>query len=122
MKDSQVQPGNTGEDEIELARLGVRSAGVVEVREEITQLICQHAFAMVFSTIAEVRKGRYTALKFLFEIAGIHPGQSSDADGQDQGLARTLLERLGLLEENGGEVGYERLEGEEMATAPHAVK
>jgi hypothetical protein len=122
MSNGQAQHGDAVDDEIELARHGLRPVSVVEVREEITQLICQHAFAMIFSTIAEVRKGRYTALKFLFEIASIYPGQSSEEDEHSHGLARTLLERMGLLEENSSETGYERLEAEQMSGASHAVK
>ena len=122
MNNGQVESSNAVEDEIEWARRGLRPASVVEVREEITQLICQHAFAMILSTIAQVRKGRYPALKFLFEIAGIYPGQSSDEDEHNHGLAKTLLERLGLLEENSSETGYERLEPEQMSGASHAVK
>jgi hypothetical protein len=110
MTDGQMQTGETADGEIGLAQSEPTSLDMANVREQITELVCQKASAMISSTIAQVEKGHYTALKFLLEIAGIYPIRSKDAEEEDYGLAKTLLERLGLQEEASGEIDYERLE------------
>ena len=54
---------------------------------------------MVETTIEEVGKGHYLAMKYLFEMIGLYPGAAQEEAPVDDSLARTLLRRLGLPEE-----------------------
>jgi hypothetical protein len=69
------------------------------VRQNIANLIAASAVSMVETTIAEVDKGHYAAMKYLFELVGLFPGNLEPAAGDDDVLAKTLLRRLGLPEE-----------------------
>jgi len=51
---------------------------------------------MVEITIGEVKKGRYLAMKFLFEMTGIYPATGSEMAPAGDALAKTLLQRLNL--------------------------
>jgi hypothetical protein len=67
------------------------------IQEEIRNLVCGAAIDMVESTIEEVKKGHYSAMKFLFEMVGLHLGTEATA-GESEGTmtAETLCQRLGL--------------------------
>lgn len=54
---------------------------------------------MVHSTIAEVNKGHFVAMKYLFEMVGLYPATSAEQMPQDNSLAKILLRRLDLPEE-----------------------
>src|SRR5262249_29381149 len=70
------------------------------LRREIANLVGGRAVSMVGTTIDEVDKGHYAAMKYLFELIGLYPGNSEAAVAEDDGvLAKTLLRRLGLPEE-----------------------
>ena len=67
------------------------------IQEEIRNLVCGAAIEMVESTIEEVKKGHYSAMKFLFEMVGLHLG-AEGTPGEPEGTmtAETLCQRLGL--------------------------
>jgi hypothetical protein len=69
------------------------------VQEHITNLVGNRAIKMVETTIAEVNKGHYLAMKYLFEMIGLFPATTSEEPIQDDSLAKTLMQRLGLPEE-----------------------
>jgi hypothetical protein len=69
------------------------------VREQITNLVGNGAVEMVETTIEEVGKGHYLAMKYLFEMVGLCPATTPEETPQDDSLARTLLRRLQLPEE-----------------------
>ncbi|HEX4487551.1 MAG TPA: hypothetical protein VH088_14865 [Terriglobales bacterium] len=69
------------------------------VRQNVAALIGANAVRMVETTIAEVDKGHYAAMKYLFELVGLFPGNLEPAAANDDVLAKTLLRRLGLPEE-----------------------
>jgi hypothetical protein len=70
------------------------------VRQEINDMVGGEAISMVETTIAEVDKGHYGAMKYLFEMIGLYPATEGEtpAEGEDV-LAKTLLKRLGLPED-----------------------
>jgi hypothetical protein len=70
------------------------------LRGKITGLVAENALAMVQSAIDSVTEdGQYQAMKYLFEMVGIFPANSSaEPEGEDS-LARRLLEALGLPEQ-----------------------
>src|SRR5258708_32364654 len=70
------------------------------IREQISSLVGGHAVGMVETTIDEVDKGHYLAMKFLFELIGLYPvsGEEEESPVADS-MAKTLLRRLQLPEE-----------------------
>ncbi len=56
---------------------------------------------MVETTIREVEKGHYLAMKYLFEMIGLSPATTPEEAPQDDSLAKALLRRLQLPEEDG---------------------
>jgi hypothetical protein len=73
------------------------------VRERITNLVGNGAVKMVQTTMDEVAKGHYLAMKYLFEMIGLCPATAPEETLQEDSLARTLLRRLRLPEETGPE-------------------
>jgi hypothetical protein len=69
------------------------------VRERITNLVGNRAVEMVETTMDEVDKGHYLAMKYLFEMIGLCPAAVPEEALQEDSLARTLLRRLQLPEE-----------------------
>ncbi len=69
------------------------------VRRQIAELVGGQALDMVATTMTEVDKGHYAAMKYLFEIAGLFPGDGEpEKNAVEDSLARTLLRRLGFPE------------------------
>jgi hypothetical protein len=69
------------------------------VREQITNLVGNHAVKMVEITMGEVSKGHYLTMKYLFEMIGLCPATTPAEELQEDSLAKTLLRRLRLPEE-----------------------
>jgi hypothetical protein len=78
------------------ARTALKTLDMAEVRKELVQLVSNHAFEMVLRTIEEAEKGHYGAMKFLFEMTGLYPSSGVDEKQEESGLAKILLERLGI--------------------------
>src|SRR5882672_10924306 len=74
-----------------------RAADLQALRERIEKLIKDRAVEMVETTVQEAGKGQPAAMKYLFEMVGLYPGEQ---DGPDVGepWTRTLLRRLRLPE------------------------
>ncbi len=97
------------------------------VRQKIANKVGQQAEEMVRTTIGEVGKGHYPAMKFLFEMIGLYPAGSGAEPVGENVLAKTLLRRLSLPEEEPVEHAVEHPEesGREdtaEAAASDAVK
>lgn len=85
-------------------RLPRRTLGPVDLkslREEIRDIVSSRALAMVETTIEEVDKGHYLAMKYLFEMIGLFPETPPvpESAPEEESLARTLLRRLQIPEE-----------------------
>jgi hypothetical protein len=93
------QPGTSGEV---LNEAGT-ALDLVELRQQITRLVCAQAVQMVGTTIEQVQNGHYQALKYLFEMIGLYPGADVQEASQEDSLAMRLLRHLGISEE--GETG-----------------
>ena len=76
-----------------------KEADLAAIRAQIANLVGNQAVGMVETTIAEVEKGHYLALKYLFEMIGLYPTAGVEESGGDDSMARTLLRRLGIPEE-----------------------
>ncbi|MEY2413901.1 MAG: hypothetical protein QOD84_2507, partial [Acidobacteriaceae bacterium] len=72
---------------------------LASIRDRIASLVGNEALNMVATTIEEVSKGHYMAMKYLFEMIGLYPGAAPEETPVEDSLARTLLRRLGLPEE-----------------------
>jgi len=75
------------------------------LREEIKNLVCGGALRMVRTTIAQVDKGHYQGMKYLFEIIGLFPTTAPQEAHQEDSLAGMLLSRLGMGDGTFTEVG-----------------
>lgn len=76
-------------------------ADLGHLRGKITELISQNALAMVQCAIDAVKEdGQYQAIKYLFEMVGLHPAAAGTESTPDDSLAQTLLKRLGLENES----------------------
>jgi len=69
------------------------------VREQITNLVGNRAVEMVETTMEEVGKGHYLAMKCLFELIGLSPAATAEEASEEDSLAKILLRRLQLPEE-----------------------
>ena len=69
-----------------------------EVRRDIAKLVKAHAEKMAGAVIGEGEKGQLSPMKYLFEVANIYPeaGDGNEATADEDSLAKTLLERLGV--------------------------
>jgi hypothetical protein len=56
---------------------------------------------MVRGAIADVEKGHYLAMKYLFEMIGLYPPTAAVESGAEDSLTKILLRNLGIREESG---------------------
>ncbi len=80
-------------------RKAIKQVDLGHIRERITNLVGNRAVEMVQTTMEEVDKGHYLAMKYLFEMIGLCPATTADEELQEDSLAKTLLQRLRLPEE-----------------------
>jgi len=97
-----------------------KPADLEAVRQRIRNTVGSHALAMVKTTMKEADKGKYMAMKCLFEMVGLYPATAAEDTPHDDVLARTLLQRLGLLEERAGSAVEAATEG--VASAANTVE
>jgi len=76
-----------------------KPADLEAIRQQICDLVGSQAVDLVETTIGEVDKGHYGAMKYLFEIIGLYPATMQEIPLGEDSLAKTLLRRLGLPEE-----------------------
>ncbi len=99
MKRSKTKATSKTAQRVAGAKGAGKAADLGAIREQITNLVGNEAVGMVETTIAEVEKGHYLALKYLFEMIGLYPaGGAGEGPGEDS-MARTLLRRLGFPED-----------------------
>jgi hypothetical protein len=78
----------------------LKKVDLVVIGEQITNLVGNRAIEMVETTMDEVDKGHYLAMKYLFEMIGLCPATAPEGAIQEDSLAKTLLRRLRFPEEN----------------------
>ena len=90
------------------------------VREQIRRIIEAHAEKMTEAVAGEGEKGQVAPVKYLFEVANIHPAKEdgSEATEREESLAETLLDRLGIPKDP---VVADQYEKEAMVTIPANV-
>ena len=77
----------------------MKQVDLAVVRGQITNLVGNRAVKMVTTTMNEVDKGHYLAMKYLFEMIGLCPATAPEGPLPEDSLAKTLLRRLKLPEE-----------------------
>ena len=71
----------------------------VAVREDITKIVGDAASDLAKALVSEGEKGKLPQVKYLFEVTGLYPATpETTSKPEEDGLARTLLRRLGLPE------------------------
>jgi hypothetical protein len=75
------------------------AADMRDVRRKVKNVICEKA-SQIAKAVAEdvANKAQVQSMKMLFEVIGLFPESAEEkrAAGDDQALAKVLLERLGL--------------------------
>ena len=76
-----------------------------QLRQKVRNMVSNQAYEMTRVMIGEVVDGgSVTAMRYLFELAGLYPVNAAMDQPEDQdSLAKTMLERLGLSEAPSGE-------------------
>ena len=92
------------------------------VRRELAAVVGANADAIVQAAIAKAIGGHFQSMKFLFAIAGIHPGPvhpgpSKDEPAGDLSLAQLLCKELGLPEEGSAAAEEEAAQAKAASTA-----
>jgi hypothetical protein len=91
-----------GEGCVVQARVDGKFGNEHEAREIVLQLIRSSAAKMTQSAIEAAKEGELGHLKYLFEIAGIHPkSEESDTAEEEKSFTYGLLKKLGLPTEPG---------------------
>jgi hypothetical protein len=93
------------------------------IRKEIATIVGGEAVSMVETTMEEVGKGHYAAMKFLFEMIGLYPVSGPAEPAGEDSLASQLFRRLGLPEEAKSETEVTKARATEpVAAAEDAVE
>jgi hypothetical protein len=94
-----------------------KDLNTAEVRKQVRKIIEEHATKMTEAVAGEGEKGQVGPVKYLFEVAHIHPPvtDGSEATEREQSLAETLLDRLGIPKDP---VPADEDEKEETMTIP----
>lgn len=68
------------------------------VRKDISKMVEEHAGKMMQAVIGECEKGKLAPVRYLFEVANIFPptSEGSQVPAEEESLAGTLLDRLGI--------------------------
>jgi hypothetical protein len=81
---------------------------IPEVRDKIIRMIGNSAEEMIKKTIVASENGQYLAMKYLFEMAGLHPANAAEEAEAEDSLSAILLRSLGIQEETcPGEAGLQ---------------
>jgi hypothetical protein len=78
-----------------------RSAEEIQrVRNRVRNVIMDRSVEMAERVAQSVTEGgQVTALKYLWEAAGLFPADAEEENGEQDSLAKVLLERMGLADE-----------------------
>ncbi|SRR6266567_3490776 len=103
--------------EIEMEPAGRNAQKIAQARE-VTNLVVSEASAMILTTIEHVHKGHHEALKVLFQVIGLFSMPAEVEEQKDHGLAKALLDSLGLGTESSQETVTKGQERSTMADHP----
>jgi len=80
------------------AKKSKKELNPAEVRKDISRMVEEEAATMAQAAIEEWKKGQLAPVKYLLELAKIFPAATdgSEASEDEDSLARTLLNRMGL--------------------------
>lgn len=77
---------------------GRKNIDAAKVREEIADLVKEGAKGITEAVIDQAMHGELAPARYLFEVAGVYPlsTDSSLSSGEEDSLAKTLLDRLNI--------------------------
>jgi hypothetical protein len=80
------------------SKKGKKERDSKEVRQECSKLVKEDATEVTAAVIEEAKKGQLGPMKYLFEMANIFPRaeDGSQTSAEEESLAETLLNRLGI--------------------------
>lgn len=80
------------------SKKGKKERDAKEVRHECSKLVKEDAREVTVAVIGEAKKGQLGPMKYLFEMANIFPqaDDGSQTSAEEESLAETLLNRLGI--------------------------
>jgi hypothetical protein len=70
----------------------LKQVDLAVVRGQITNLVGNRAVKMVTTTMNEVDKGHYLAMKYLFEMIGLCPAATPEGPLPEDSLAKILCD------------------------------
>lgn len=77
-----------------------KAINLAELREEITEMVKSRAMSLVDTMITEADKGNLAAMKYLLEMISLYPAPTDEEEPVGESvLAKTLMRRLGLVEQ-----------------------
>ena len=86
-----------------MPKLSKSGPDLTALRHDITELVTRNAVTMVQHAIDAVNEdGQFQAIKYLFEMIGLYPGIDDSRSPEQDSLAATLLQQLGLQHEMKG--------------------
>lgn len=79
-------------------RRNKKELNLAEVRKNITEMIEAEAEELAGAVIEEGKKGQLPTVKYLFEVAHIHPepAEPTTSSAEEDSLAKTLLDGLNI--------------------------
>jgi hypothetical protein len=92
----------TAEKPLDAAADAAKPVDLKVVLQQITNLVGNRAVKMVDTTIQEVEKGHYLAMKYLFEMVGLCPAinTGNGVEEEAESLAKILLQRLNIPQQS----------------------
>lgn len=107
MRKARSKTGKRSAKKGSASRGSGKTVNLEELRRKLACRVAERAPEMVNATIAEVMKGEYQPMKYLFEMIGLYPAGTEEERPEKDSLAQTLLRRLNLPEESEPEAATE---------------
>lgn len=96
-----------------------KAINLAELREEITEMVKSRAMSLVDTMIAEADKGNLAAMKYLLEMISLYPAPTDEEEpAGESALAKTLIRRLGLVEQLSQAAGSTSKAAGEIGASP----
>lgn len=98
MKKSKKTGKAAGKSKKKKSTKSKKAKSPADVRQEISELVNEHALTMAEAVIEEGEKGQLAPTKYMLELAGVFPvsADGSAPTEREESLAETLLRKLNV--------------------------